>query len=130
MQLRDERVRAVGEITVELPHFLAVAVQHDDGGKSKNFILLGQLNVLLFFLCGLGFFARKIELHQNEIVVRVIFELRLRGEIIEGFSLHHLRCSCGPAQERYNAPPGTAIVFPSLQKPDAATPGYRRKILI
>ena len=85
MQLRDERVRAVGEITVELPHFLAVAVQHDDGGKSKNFILLGQLNVLLFFLCGLGFFARKIELHQNEIVVRVVFELWLRQNVFVEF---------------------------------------------
>ena len=85
LQLRDERLRATGEITVELPHLLAVAVQHDDGGKSKNFVLLGQLHVLLFLLCGLGFSARKIELHQNEIVVREIFELRLRQNILVEF---------------------------------------------
>ena len=85
MQLRDERLRATGEITVELPHLLAVAVQHDDGRKSKNFVLLGQLHVLLLLLCGLGFSARKIEFHQNEIVVREIFELRLRQNILIEF---------------------------------------------
>ena len=86
MQLLDERLRATGEITVELPHLLAAAVQHDDGGKSKNFVLLSQLHVLLFFLSGLGFFARKIELHQNEIVVREIFELWLRQNILVEFN--------------------------------------------
>ena len=85
MQLRDERLRATGEITVELPHLLPVTVQHDDGGKSKNFVLLGQVHVLLFLLCGLGFSARKIELHQNEIVVRVIFELLLRENVLVEF---------------------------------------------
>jgi hypothetical protein len=85
LQLLDERLRATGEITIELPHLLAAAVQHDNGGKSKNFVLLGQLHVLLFFLCGLGFSARKIELHQNEIVVREIFELGLRQNILVEF---------------------------------------------
>jgi len=85
LQLRDERLRATGEITVELPYLLAGAVQHNDGGKSKNFVLLGQLHVLLFLLCGLGFSARKIELHQNEIVVREIFELLLRQNIFVEF---------------------------------------------
>jgi hypothetical protein len=85
LQLRDERLRATREITVELPHLLAAAVQHDDGRKSKHFVLLGQLHVLLFFLCGLGFFARKIELHQNEIIVRVVFELRLRENVLVEF---------------------------------------------
>ena len=85
MQLLDERLGAAGEVTIELPHLLAAAVQHDDGGKSKNFVLLGQLHVLLFLLCGLGFSARKIELHQNEIVVREIFELRLRQNILVEF---------------------------------------------
>lgn len=85
LQLLDERLRATGEITVELPHLLAAAVQHDEGGKSKNFVLLGQLHVLLFFLRGLGFFAGKIELHQNEIVVREIFELWLRQNILVEF---------------------------------------------
>jgi len=61
---------------------LAAAVQHDDGRKSKNFVLLSQLHVLLFFFSGLGFFAGKIELHQNEIVVGEIFELRLRQNIL------------------------------------------------
>ena len=85
LQLLDERLRAAGEITIELPHLLAAAVQHDDGGKSKNFVLLGQLHVLLFLLCGLGFSARKIELHQNEIIVRVVFELRLRENVLVEF---------------------------------------------
>jgi hypothetical protein len=85
LQLRDERLWATGEITVELPHLLAVAVQYDDGGKSKNFELLGQLNVLLFFLRWLGFSARKIEFDQNEIVVREVFELRLRENVLVEF---------------------------------------------
>src|SRR5262249_60322639 len=81
LPLRYERLRTTGVITVELPHLLAVAVQHDDGGKSKNFVLLRQLHVLLFLLYRLGFSAGKIELHQNEIVVREIFELRLRQKL-------------------------------------------------
>jgi len=85
LQLRDERLGATGEITVELPHLLTVAVQHHNGGKSKNFVLLRQLQVLLFLLCGLGFSARKIELHENKIVVCVIFELRLRQNILVEF---------------------------------------------
>jgi hypothetical protein len=64
---------------------LAVAVQHHNGGKSKNFVLLGQLHVLLFLLYRLGFSAGKIELHQNEIVVREIFELLLRQNILVEF---------------------------------------------
>ena len=64
---------------------MAAAVQHYDGGKSKNFVLLGQLNVLLFFLNGLGFSARKIKLDQNEIVVREILELLLRQNILVEF---------------------------------------------
>ncbi len=82
LQLLDERLRAAGEITVELPHLLPAAIQDDDGGKSKNFVLLGQLHVLLSLFCRLGFFARKIELHQNEIIVREVFELRLRENVL------------------------------------------------
>jgi hypothetical protein len=85
LQLLDERLRATGEITVELPHLLAATVQYDDGGKSKNFVLLGQLKVLLFFLSWLGFSARKIELHQDEIIVREGFELRLRENVLVEF---------------------------------------------
>ena len=85
LQLLNECLRAAGEITVELPHLLTGAVQHDDGGKSKNFVLLGQLHVLLSLLGRLGFSARKIELHQNEIVVREIFELRLRENVLVEF---------------------------------------------
>ena len=85
LQLRDERARATREITVELPHLLAGAVQHDDGGKSKNFVLLGQLHILLSLLCRLGFSARKIELHQNEVIVREVFELRLRENVLVEF---------------------------------------------
>jgi hypothetical protein len=40
---------------------------------------------LLFLLYRLGFSAGKIELHQNEIVVREIFELRLRQNILVEF---------------------------------------------
>ena len=82
MQLRDESLRATGKIAVELPHLLAAAVEHNDGGKSKNFVLLGQLKVLLFLLSWLLFSARKIELHQNEIIVREVFELRLRENVL------------------------------------------------
>jgi len=85
LQLRDEGLRATGKITVELPHRLAVAVHHDDGGKSKNFVLLGQFHVLLSLLCRLGFSARKIELHQNEIIVREVFELLLRENVLVEF---------------------------------------------
>ena len=85
MQLRDERLRATWEKTVELPHLLAAAVQHDDGGKSKNFVLLGKLKVLLFFFRWLGFSARKIELHQDEIIVREVFELRLGENFLVEF---------------------------------------------
>ena len=82
MQLGYERLRATGEITIELPHLLASAVQYDDGRKSENFVLLGQLKVLLSFLRWLGLFARKIELHQDEIVVRKVLELRLRENVL------------------------------------------------
>jgi len=82
LQLSDKSLGATGEITVELPHLLAVAIQHDDRWKSKNFVLLGQLHVLLSLLCRLGFSARKIELYQNEIIVRVVFELRLREDVL------------------------------------------------
>jgi len=85
LQLRDERLGATGEITVELPQLLAVAIQHDDGGKSKDVVLLGQLHVLLSLLCRLGFSAGKIELHQNEIIVREVFELRLRENVLVEF---------------------------------------------
>lgn len=40
---------------------------------------------MLFLLCGQGFSARKIKLHQNEIIVRVIFELRLRENVLVEF---------------------------------------------
>ena len=40
---------------------------------------------MLFHLCGLRCPARKIELHQNEIVVREIFELRLRENFLVEF---------------------------------------------
>ena len=60
---------------------MAAAVQYDDGGKSKNFVLLGQLQILLFLLRWLLFSARKIELHQDEVVVREVFELRLRENV-------------------------------------------------
>ena len=85
LQLLDERVRAAGEITIKLPHLLPAAVQYDDGRKSKNFVLLSQLYVLLSLFCRLGFFARKIELHQHEIIVRVVFELRLRKNVLVEF---------------------------------------------
>jgi hypothetical protein len=61
---------------------LAAAVEHNDGGKSKNFVLLGQLKVLLFLLRWLLFSARKIELHEDEIIVREVFELRLRENVL------------------------------------------------
>src|SRR5262245_37048580 len=85
LQLGDERLRATGEITVELPHLLAVAVQYDDSRKAKDFVLLGQLHVLLSLLCRLGFSARKIKLHQHEIIVREVFELRLRENVLVEF---------------------------------------------
>lgn len=85
LKLRDERILATGEIAVELPHLLAAAVQHDDGGKSKNFVLLSQLHVLLSLLRWLGFSARKIELHEDEIIVREVFELRLRENVLIEF---------------------------------------------
>src|SRR5262249_13929218 len=85
LQLRDERLRTTGEITVELPELLSGAVQHDDGGKAKNLVLLGELQVLFLNLYGLGFPARKIELHKHEIVVRVISKLRLRQNFLVEF---------------------------------------------
>ena len=85
MQLRDECLGATGEITVELPHLLAVTVQHHQSGKSKNLELLGQFHVLLSLLCRLGFSARKIKLHQNEIIVREVFELLLRENVLVEF---------------------------------------------
>ena len=51
--------------------------------------------------------------------------MRLRIEIIEGFSLHHLRCSYSPAQERYGHRPMQHYFFPARQ-PDAVTPGHQR----
>jgi len=85
LQLLDERLRATGEITIELPHLLAAAIQYDDGGKPKNFVLLCQLHVLLSLFCRQVFFSRKIELHQHEIIMRVIFELRLREDVLVEF---------------------------------------------
>lgn len=82
MQLRDERLRTTGKIAVELPHLLAAAIEHNDGGKSGNFVSLGQLKVLLSLLRWLLFSARKIELHEDEIVVREVFELRLRENVL------------------------------------------------
>ena len=54
-------------------------------GNPRTSVLLGQLHVLLFLLYRLGFSAGKIELHQNEIVVREIFELLLRQNIFVEF---------------------------------------------
>ena len=85
LQLLDERLRATREITIELPHLLAAAIQHDDGGEPKNFVLLGQLHVLLSLFCWQVFFARKIQLHQHEIIMRVVLELRLREDVLVEF---------------------------------------------
>jgi len=85
LELLDERFWAAGEITIELPHLLAAAIQDDDGRKSKNFVLLGQLHVLLSLFCRLGFFTRKIKLHQHEIIVREGFELLLRENVLVEF---------------------------------------------
>jgi hypothetical protein len=73
------------KIPVELPDFLPAAVQYDNGGESHDFVLLGQLHVLLFLVRGLGLSARKIQLHQYEIVVREILELRLRQNFLVEF---------------------------------------------
>ncbi len=54
-------------------------------GNPRTSVLLSQLHVLLFLLHGQGFPARKIKLHQHEIVVREIFELRLRENILVEF---------------------------------------------
>jgi len=100
LQLRDERLRATREITIELPQLLAVTVQHDEGRKSKNFVLLGQLQVLLSHLRGLRFSAGKIELHQHKIVVRVVFELWLRKNFLVEFDAPPAPVGAGEIEEQ------------------------------
>ena len=100
MQLCDERLGATGEITVELPHLLAGAVQYDDGGKSKNFELLGKLKVLFLFLRRLGFSAGKIDLYQDEIIVGEVFELRLRENVLVEFDAPPAPVRTGKIEEK------------------------------
>ena len=54
-------------------------------GNPRTSVLLGQLHVLLSLFCRLGFFARKIKLHQHEIIVREVFELLLRENVLVEF---------------------------------------------
>jgi hypothetical protein len=80
--LRDECVRSVGEVAVVLPNLLSVAIEHDDSGKSLNFVLLRKLLILLSQLDALRFGAREVHLHEHKILARVILELRLRENLL------------------------------------------------
>ena len=47
LQLRDERGRTVGIVTVIPPKLLSVGAEHQDSGKTDNLVLLRKFAVLL-----------------------------------------------------------------------------------
>src|SRR5262249_24819535 len=81
LQLRDERVRAAGEITVVLPQLLSGAVQHDDCRKPEDLVLHRQLPILLLHVETLLLASRKVELYEDQIVASIIFKLGLREDL-------------------------------------------------
>jgi hypothetical protein len=82
LQFGDERVRPAGEVAVVLPNFLSVAIEHDDGRKSLNFVLPRELLILLSQLDALGFGTREVHLHKHKLLTRVILELRLGPNLL------------------------------------------------
>jgi len=80
--LRDECVRPIGEVAVVLPNLLSVAIEHDDSGKSLNFVLLCQLLILLSQLDALRFGSREVHLQKHKILTRVILKLRLGPNLL------------------------------------------------
>src|SRR5882724_2830997 len=80
-QRSDKSVWAIREIPVITPNFAALTVEHNDGGEAFDLVFLGQPLVLFLQGPALLFCAGKIDLQQNEILVRVILKLRF-GEYL------------------------------------------------
>ena len=77
VQFGQERRDAAHVQAVVAPNGFAFAIQQDKGREPFDLILPSQFHVLPFGFNGLRFSARKINLHQNEVLVGVILELRL-----------------------------------------------------
>ena len=85
LQLRDKI--CARQISVVLPKFLPVAVEKDQGGEAVHVILACELQVLLFQFSSLSLpprttRPREVELQEHQVFAGVIFEIRLRENIL------------------------------------------------
>ena len=84
-QLRDKI--CARQISVVLPKFLPVAVEKDQGGEAVHVILARELQVLLFQFGSLSLpprttRPREVELQEHQVFAGVIFEIRLRENVL------------------------------------------------
>lgn len=80
----DESGRSSLEIADMASEFLAVAIDQNEGGITLHVVLLLEIVVLLLHGLGLLLAIRKIDLHQNQLLVGEL----LKGLLIEGILLH------------------------------------------
>src|ERR1700737_3790462 len=81
-QLRDQSARAIRKIAGIFPNLSSIAVEHDDGGKPRHLIVRGQSLVLPLHLRRLLLGARKIDCQKDQILARVLLELRLGENVL------------------------------------------------
>src|SRR6266568_2130771 len=85
LQLRD-KVRA-RQVPLEPPKFLPIAIEDDKRGESIHVILACKFEVLLFQFSSLPLpprttRPREVEFQEHQIFTRIIFEIRLRENIL------------------------------------------------
>src|SRR5438477_6134132 len=81
LQLGDKRVRTAGEVALVLPDLPTGPIQHHNRRKTLDLVPHGQFLVLLTKIGALRFASGKIDLHQDEVLVRILFKLWLRKNL-------------------------------------------------
>src|SRR6476660_1163503 len=76
-----------GQIPLVLPKHLPVAIENDQGGEAVYVILACKVHVLLFQFSSLSLpprttRPREVELQEHQVFAGVIFEIRLREDIL------------------------------------------------
>src|SRR5438270_9414207 len=80
-ELRDERLRAAG-LVAERAEWFATAIEHDHGREPLDAVLHQEPFILRSCFRRHFFRARKVQLQQHQILVRVLLEFRLRKNFL------------------------------------------------
>src|SRR6266540_3300457 len=84
-QLRDKL--CARQVSLELPKFLPIAIENDQGGEAVHVILACEPQVLLLQFSSLSLpprttRPREVELQEHQVFVGIIFEIRLRENVL------------------------------------------------